>query len=144
MKNDFETDLVELLNELSTVQDELFDVLQRKRDRMAGGDLQGMRSLEPAEAALQDRLTQCHERRAQMLDEASASGLPHGSLGELASVLPSESAGKLQKQVKQSADRMRMLQHNSLKNCVIAQRSLFNVSKMINCVFCGLFALLCN
>ena len=45
--------------------------------------------------------------------------------------------GKLGQQVKQSAARMRLLQHHSLANWVLAQRSLLHVSQLLEIVATG-------
>ena len=52
----WEEDLAGLLEELSQVQDELLDVLARKRQCMAIGDARGMIDLQPVEQTLGQRL----------------------------------------------------------------------------------------
>ena len=70
----WENDLAGLLEDLTQVQDELLDVLSRKRQCMAAGDRQGMADLQPVEQELCQRLQQCHDRRSGLLDEAGAAG----------------------------------------------------------------------
>ena len=49
---EFETEIAELLSELSSVQDELLEVLTAKRDLMAESDVEGMARLQPREERL--------------------------------------------------------------------------------------------
>ncbi len=137
MKSDWEVDLAELLNDLSSVQDELLGVLSDKRDRMAAGDLQSMSEMAAREEQLCERLKACHDRRGQLLQRAGEQGLPHDSIGELASALPKNSAGKLGKRVKEASSRMRLLQHQSLTNWVLAQRTLLHLSQMLEIIATG-------
>ena len=132
-----EEDLVGLLEELSQVQDELLDVLARKRQCMAVGDARGMIDLQPAEHTLGQRLQQCHDRRAELLTEATHQGLPGGSLGDLASALERQGGGDLRREVKQSSARMRLLQHQSLANWVLAQKALLHVAQMLEIIATG-------
>ena len=133
----WESAVVELLNELSNVQSELLDVLTAKRDCMAAGDLEGMTGLQPREQQLSDRLESCHQRRAEILREAAAHGLAVRNLEDLAASLDADREGKLRKQVKHTADRMRLLQHQSLTNWVLAQRALLHLSQMLEIIATG-------
>ena len=128
---DWESDLAQLLNELSTVQEDLLAVLQKKRDRMAAGDTSGMQAMEPDEQQLCDRLQECHDQRSQLLSSAADQGLPSDNLGDLAMALPSEKRGDIQKQVKSASYQMQLLRHHSLTNWVIAQRTLLHVSQLL-------------
>jgi flagellar biosynthesis/type III secretory pathway chaperone len=137
LEHPWEEDLVGLLEELSQVQDELLDVLARKRQCMAVGDARGMIDLQPAEQTLGQRLQQCHDRRAKLLAEATHQGLPSGSLGDLASALERQGGGDLRREVKQSSARMRLLQHQSLANWVLAQKALLHVAQMLEIIATG-------
>jgi hypothetical protein len=44
---------------------------------------------------------------------------------------------KLGKQIKESASRMRLLQHESLANWVLAQRTLLHISQMLEIIATG-------
>ncbi len=133
----WEEDLATLLEDLSQVQDELLDVLARKRQCMATGDTHGMIDLQPVEQMLGQRLQECHERRATLLTEASDQGLPGGSLGDLASALDRKGGGDLRREVKQTSARMRLLQHQSLANWVLAQKALLHVAQMLEIIATG-------
>lgn len=133
----WEEDLAALLEDLSQVQDELLQVLTQKRQCMATGDMPGMRDLQPAEDALGQRLQQCHDRRATLLAEAAGQGLPGGSLQDLASALQRHGGGDLRRDVKQTSHRMRLLQHQSLTNWVLAQKALLHVAQLLEIIATG-------
>ncbi|MHB8861123.1 MAG: flagellar export chaperone FlgN [Pirellulaceae bacterium] len=133
----WEEDLAVLLEDLSQVQDELLDVLARKRQCMATGDTHGMLDLQPVEQTLGERLQQCHDRRATLLVDATHQGLPGASLGDLASALDQRGQGDLRREVKQSSARMRLLQHQSLTNWVLAQKALLHVAQMLEIIATG-------
>jgi flagellar biosynthesis/type III secretory pathway chaperone len=129
--------LAGLLNDLSSVQEELLDVLTQKRDRMASNDLAGMEKLQPREEQLCQRLQDCHDRRAQLLDAASQKGVKADSLGKLAALISSQDQGKLSKQVKETSGKMRLLRHHSLTNWVLAQRTLLHLSQILEIIATG-------
>lgn len=129
--------LATLLQELSRVQDELLDVLGRKQQLMAVGDVAGIEALQPREQTLCDDLQHCHERRTQLLAAASRNGLPAGTLGDLASAINAGERGNLRKQVNRASARMRLLQHQSLANWVLAQKALLHVSRLLEIIATG-------
>lgn len=133
----WDENLAELLEDLSQVQDELLDVLTRKRQCMATGDLRGMSALQPHEQALGQRLQACHDRRASLLAAAGEQGLPDDSLGALASAIDQRSTGHLAREVRNSSARMRLLQHESLANWVLAQKSLLHVAQLLEIIATG-------
>ncbi len=133
----WEAELADLLGELSNVQQELLEILAAKRDRMAASDLQGMAELQPREEELCARLQACHQRRSQLLGTAAAIGLPSGSLGKLASSLDPTSRHDLRKQLKDASARMRLLQHHSLTNWVLAQRTMLHLSQLLEIIATG-------
>ena len=133
----WEAELADLLGELSNVQQELLEILAAKRDRMAASDLQGMAELQPREEELCVRLQACHQRRSDLLGTAAARGLPNGSLGKLASSLQPIGGHELKKQLKDASARMRLLQHHSLTNWVLAQRTMLHLSQLLEIIATG-------
>lgn len=133
----WETALAELLGELSDVQQELLEILAAKRDCMAASDLQGMAALQPREERLCLRLQACHQRRSDFLRQAAARGLPSRSLGQLASSLPGAGREDLKKQLRDASARMRLLQHQSLTNWVLAQRTMLHLSQLLEIIATG-------
>src|SRR5438094_233934 len=96
----WESDLAGLLQELSSSQAELLDVLVEKRLCMAATDTHGMSQLEIREQQLCDRLQACHERRSELLQRASRQGLPSENIEQLAAAMPKGQRENLGKQVK--------------------------------------------
>jgi hypothetical protein len=133
----WDEDLAGLLEDLSQVQDELLDVLSRKRQCMAAGDTRGMAALQPLEQEVGQRLQQCHDRRAALLAAASDQGLPGTSLGDLASAIDRRSEGPLSREVRHASARMRLLQHESLANWVLAQKALLHVAQLLEIIATG-------
>jgi flagellar biosynthesis/type III secretory pathway chaperone len=123
--------------DLSTAQDELIEVLTLKRDRMADSDLAAMESLTPREDQLAAKLQQCHERRTKLLDLATQAGRPCANIQQLAASMPAETRGNLGKQVKTVSSKLRMLQHHSLTNWVLAQRTVLHLSQLLEIVATG-------
>jgi len=132
-----ETDLADLLDELSNVQQELLEVLAAKRECMARGEVVRMAELQPRAEALCERLQDCHARRQQLLAAAREQGLPGDSLERLATTLPTEPRLRLKQQVRHASSRMRLLQHQSLTNWVLAQRTILHLSQLLEIIATG-------
>jgi flagellar biosynthesis/type III secretory pathway chaperone len=132
-----ETDIAALLSELSSVQDELLEVLETKRDLMAASDVDGISQLQPREEQLLERLDACHKRRAELLQSAGHQGLPNESLGQLVSRLASDKQPNLSRQVNAASSRMRLLQHQSITNWVLAQRTILHLSQLLEIIATG-------
>ena len=137
MTTDFESEISALLDELAGVQTELLAVLDEKRLALATADLESLRDLQPREERLAARLSTCHERRAELLAAAGREGLPSESVTKLANKASGGKSSKLGSRAKETADRMRLLQHHSLANWVLAQRSLLHVSQLLEIIATG-------
>ncbi len=134
---DWETEVAALLEELSSVQDELLAVLAEKRERLVAGDLAALAQTQKREEQLASRLKLCQERRADLLAAARKAGHPGDSLGKLASAANSASRGKLGEQVKAASSRMQLLRNESITNWVLAQRALLHVSQLVEIIATG-------
>lgn len=134
---DLESELTRLLQELSLVQEEMLEVLTAKCDRIADGDLDGITALQQREESLGHRLQVCHDQRGMLLAMAAEEGLPGDTLGSLASSLTSTHGSRLTVQVKEASARMRLLQHRSLTNWVLTQRSMLHLSQLLEIVATG-------
>ena len=134
---DWESSLATLLTEISSVQDELLDVLRQKRSRMAGGDVGGMDEVQTREAALGERLESCLRRRAELLASAGRDGLVADSLLDLAARVDRDPSRGLTGRVRDTSRRMRLVQDESLTNWVLAQRSLLHVSQLLEIIATG-------
>ena len=133
----WETRLAELLTELGSTQTELLDLLQRKRTALVEADEAALASLTESEALLVERLQSCHDRRTELLRAAAAEGMPSDSLRALHAALDSPEAAELRPQIKDAVLRSRLLQHHSLTNWVITQRTLIHLSNVLEIIATG-------
>ncbi|TWT99364.1 FlgN protein [Botrimarina colliarenosi] len=133
----WEGPLSQLLADLSATQTELLDVLGRKRDLLVSGDREGLAAIGPEEQQLSVRLAECQQRRQGMLDAAAERGLPNSDLRSLADELPDATRKVLRPKFREAQNRARLLQHQSLANWVIVQRTLLHLSQMIEIVATG-------
>ncbi len=134
--SEWEAALAEFLTELSAVQGELLDLISAKRLRLAAADLEGLASLGMREQELTARLQACQERRVKLLREAPSQGLPGDSLQSVHARLPSRQPS-LEKNVRETAARARLLQQESLTNWVITQRTLLYLSQLLELIGTG-------
>lgn len=137
METPWEDDIAQLLAELSDVQGELLELIDRKRRCLVAADLVALDDLQPREQSIVVRLQACHDRRSELLSRAGSQGLPAGSIRELAAALPSERGRPLRRQLLESGARWRLLQHQSLANWVLAQRSLVHLAQMLEIIATG-------
>ncbi len=137
MPDKLETDIGDLLADLADVQGELLDHLAHKRELIANNDDQALLALQDREAALVQRLSACHARRQQILDEAAADGRRADSISELSQTLEPEARDKLLPTVQDTQSQSRLLHHQSLTNWVIVQRTLIHLSQMIEIIATG-------
>jgi flagellar biosynthesis/type III secretory pathway chaperone len=133
----WESDLANLLEDLTQVQDELLAVLASKRHCMSVGDMPGMKALQSTEQSLCDRLQACHDRRGQLLQKAAEEGMPSGGLRDLASLVKTHEDRDLGRKVKNISSQMSLLQHNCLVNWVLAQKALLHASQMLEIIATG-------
>ncbi|HEY2415666.1 MAG TPA: flagellar protein FlgN [Pirellulaceae bacterium] len=134
---DFEAEITGLLDDLTSVQSELLEVLAQKRVALTNADMQALAELQPREVELSNRLAACQDRRSSLLEEAKRQGRPSENVARLANSTSGGKPNKLGTQVKETAARMRILQHHSLANWVLAQRSLLHVSQLLEIIATG-------
>jgi flagellar biosynthesis/type III secretory pathway chaperone len=137
MQTTWESDLAELLTELSATQTDLLDVLGRKRKFLVASDLDGLASLQDREQELITRLEACHVRRGKLLERAAGQGLPSDSIRSLASSQTGTERKELSQQITDASRRARLLQNQGLTNWVIAQRTLLHLSQLLEIIATG-------
>lgn len=135
--NQLEHEVAGLLAELKSVQGELLALLAEKHKYLAVADVESLATIQVREQELMARLSQCQTLREEILKNAIAEGNAATSISELADRLPSGKSGDLGKEVRESQARMRLLQHQSLTNWVLAQRGLLHVSQMLEIIATG-------
>jgi flagellar biosynthesis/type III secretory pathway chaperone len=137
MSDIWESEIGGLLGELAEVQTALLGTLNDKRQLLADGNVQALSALAPREQELADRLQACHERRQQLLARANADGLPADSIQSLSERLPTDSRNRVNAIIREAAGRTQLLQHQSLANWVLVQRSLLHLSQLIEIIATG-------
>jgi hypothetical protein len=137
MNDQWEFDIASLLAELTEVQTALLGLLSEKRQLLATSDHQALTAMAGREQQLIDRLKTCHERRQELLARAGAVGLPADSIDSLSRRLPAESRARVQASIHEAAGRSRLLQHQSLTNWVLVQRTLLHLSQLIEIIATG-------
>ena len=137
MQSSLESEVATLLTDLMAGQDAMLDILGRKRTLLAAVDQQGLTVLADEEQRLLDVLQDCLQRREQLLGRAAADGLPSASLQALANGLPSPQRAPLNRQIAAAGSRAKLLQHQSLVNWVIIQRTLIHLSQLLEIIATG-------
>jgi hypothetical protein len=132
-----EVEVAQLLSDLSNVQEELLQVLTEKRALLLASDMEGMAAMQPREAQMIVRLQTCQEERGRLLARAAADGMPADNLRTLAAALPVERRVNLGDQLKAASSRARLLEHHSLANWVVVQRTLIHLSQMLEIIATG-------
>ena len=112
-------------------------MLTLKRDYLAKSDLQAMQSLSDREEQLAAWLQQCHQRRQHLLELSAQTGVPSASIRQLTASMPPGRRSPLEKQVEAVSSKLRMLQHQSLTNWVLAQRAVLHLAQLLEIVATG-------
>jgi len=137
MHTPWESELATFLQRLSAVQARSLDVLARKRQMLVEADAAGLEAVAVEERQLVADLQQCLDRREELLGRAREEGRPSDSIHALAQSLPRDSKRQLLDQVKQTALRWRLLQHHSLTNWVLIQKTLIHLSQLLEIIATG-------
>lgn len=137
MQTSWESEIAKLLTDLLAVQDELLEILTRKRKLLEEADAQGLAAIGQQEERLIDTLGQYAARREELLARADQEGLPSGSILALAKALPRNQRGQLRGQIQLAGSRARLLKHQSLTNWVIVQRTLIHLSQILEIIATG-------
>ena len=110
MNTSWESEIAGLLTDLLAVQDELLQMLARKRELLVAADAEGLAAIGRQEEKLIGALQQCMARREELLATAGQEGFPSGSILALARALPRSQRNRLHDQVQRSKrERMTLL-----------------------------------
>ena len=137
MPRSWEAELVRFLTQLSEVQADLLTLIQQKQQLLRKADGPGLAAMIEPEKELIERLKSCHQARNALLAQAGEEGLPSNSLRQLSQALPREERTSITPQMDAAASRMRILQHQSLTNWVVVQRTLLHLTRMIEIIATG-------
>jgi hypothetical protein len=136
MQASLEAELAALLNDLLAGQDELLEILTRKRHLLGAVDLEGLAALGSQEERWICALQDCLRRREQLLARAAEEGLPSQSIKAVAEKLPAGRGG-IRQQVDLARGRARLLQQQSLVNWMVIQRTLLHLSQLLEIIATG-------
>ncbi len=134
---DWETEVAAFLENLSNTQGEMLSLLNEKRMLLVTYDSAGLAEIAIREEQLMARLQACLDRRAELLARAGEDGHPHGTIRELTESLPRKDQTNLSKHLKQATSQSRILQHQSIANWVLVQRTLLHLSQMLEIIATG-------
>ncbi len=137
MQPSLESEMAGLLGDLVAGQDELLALLARKRALLGAADTQGLAEIAVDEQRLLSGLEECLGRRERILARAAADGLPAASLQALSEALPPPQRRPLRSQIAAASSRARLLQHQSLINWVVIQRTLIHLSQLLEIIATG-------
>ncbi len=133
----WDQELALLLAELSAAQVELLNVLGDKRRLLLAGDLAGLAPVQQREAQLAERLERCHQQRKRLLAWAAEDGVPAESLRALSAVVSPTERPQISAQLQAAQARQRLLEHQSLANWVVVQRTLVYLSHVLEIIATG-------
>lgn len=133
----WETELAQLLSRLSDAQQQLLTLLDRKRVYLMKRDTVSLSALVPEEERLCTELQACHDRRQQLLEQASADGKPSDSIRSLAEALPTGESQSLKRSLDETNRRSRLLRHHCVAQWVTVQRTMLHLSHMIEIIASG-------
>ena len=133
----WDSQLTAFLADLSSVQDASLDLLTRKRELLVASDREGLVALGAEEEQLIERLQGCLTRREELLRQAAGQGLPSENIRSLAGALPEAQRVPLTAEIQKATAQARLLQHQSLTNWLIVQRTLIHLSQMLEIIATG-------
>jgi flagellar biosynthesis/type III secretory pathway chaperone len=134
---ELESDITAFLGDLSNTQRDMLSLLVEKRDLLVKYDGEGLSAIAEREQVLVARLQSCLQRRTELLTRAKEDGLPSASIRDLTGSLPGAGRNPLSRQVQQASSQARILQHNSITNWVLVQRTLIHLSQMLEIIATG-------
>ncbi|MEM8944419.1 MAG: flagellar export chaperone FlgN [Planctomycetota bacterium] len=137
METNWESEIAALLDRLSAAQQALLGLLKQKHDLLIQRDHQALSALGPQEAELCSELQACHVHRQELLSRAAAAGLPADSIQELSVALPEQTAENLRQPIGESKRRTKLLQHQSIAQWVVVQRTVLHLSQMLEIIATG-------
>lgn len=137
MLTSWDSQLADFLRDLSAVQGRTLEVLTRKREMLVAADSEGLAAVASEEEQVMESLQQCLARRETLLSQAKAEGLPSDSLRSLTAALPPGSSKPLSREVQEASHRARLLQHHSLINWVLVQKTLLHLSQLLEIIATG-------
>ncbi len=135
MHEEWERELAKFLQEVTTIQGRLLDLLQRKQRVLAAADTDGLTALALEEGTIEEELKECLARRAKLLEKAASQGLPADRITNLAGAVGA--SRQLKRQLAEAAHQARLVQIHNLTNWMLNQRALIHLSQLIEIIATG-------
>jgi len=135
MHEEWERELVQFLQQLSTIQGRVIDLLSRKQRLLVAADGEGLAAIASEEAEIEEQLKQCLTRRAELLEKAAGQGLPADRITNLAGAVGM--SHQLRRQLTETTHQARLMQIHNLTNWMINQRALIHLSQLIEIIATG-------
>ena len=133
----WESELATLLNDLTSVQEELLAFLADKRQSLVAMDVVRLDESKAVGRAIDHPTAILPAAAARIAGRAARESRPSASLRSLARSLPAAERAGLEKRVAEAAKRARLLQHQSLANWVFVQRSLLHLTRLLEIIATG-------
>ncbi len=137
METIWESEVAGFLTHLSSVQEKTLDVLVRKGKLLAAADLAGLAAIAGEEEDLVAGLQECLRQREELLEHARREGLPAKDIRSLTHAVTGRAPSQVKDQVRQATHRGRLLQHHSLVNWVLVQKTLIHLSQLLEIIATG-------
>lgn len=135
MHEEWERELARFLEELSTIQGRVIDLLNRKQRLLVAADGEGLAAMAPEEAEIEEQLKQCLIWRAKLLEKAADQGLPSDRITNLAGAVGA--SRQLKRQLAGATHQARLMQIHNLTNWMLNQRALIHLSQLIEIIATG-------
>ncbi len=134
---DWEQEIASFLERLSSVQEQVLALLAEKRQLLAKADQPGLVALQTREREAIQALQECHAWREEFLRQAKLSGLPGNNLRELTASLSRDARQQLHPRIQAATSRARLLQHDSITNWLVNQKTLIHLSQILEIIATG-------
>lgn len=137
METTLEVKVAKLLSDILATQDDLLQLLSKKRELLMAKDMKGLESILPEEERLASMLQDSIVRRGELLKEAKMEGMRGTSLQSIARSLPPEQRGDLDEKLGKARAKARLLKCQSLTSWIVVQKTLLHLSQMIEVIATG-------
>ena len=132
-----ELDIAALLEDISSAQQDMLDHLDQKFTALKHRDVTALQDLQKHEEDLLRKLSQCQNRRLELIDNANENEHKGKTLAEITQSLSSENSLNLTQKIKQTEHQNKLLKHQGLTNWILAQRSLVHVTQILEIIATG-------
>lgn len=137
LQQPWEIQIAELLSDLLTIQEEALAVLSEKRRLLVAADHTGLEAIQHRENEIISNLQTCLLRREALLDQARTAGISAVNLTGLTAQIQGDKDSRVQSTLRKARHHAKLLQHESLTNWVVVQKTLIHLSQMLEIIATG-------